>query len=72
MQGPQGLHLLVKEEAFREGLMKEQINGNTFLTAFSGLEISCSLLFFKIFVDSSFIQGGKNFIPLCFQHTDGL
>lgn len=51
MQGPQGLHLLVKEEAFREGLMKEQINGNKFLITFSGLETPCSSPFFKIFVN---------------------
>lgn len=56
MQGPRGLHLLVKEEALGEGLMKEQVYGNKFLPSFSGLGAPCSLSSY------SFLQGGENII----------
>lgn len=72
IQGPQSLHLHVKEEAFREGLMKEQINEINSLQHFQGWGLLCSFLISKLFPGCSFLQGGNNSIPLGFQLIHGL
>lgn len=71
-QGLQGLHLPVKEEAIREGLMEEQINEVNSLQYSGGWELLCSFLISTCSADYSFLQGGKNSIPLRFQLPDGL
>lgn len=54
-QGPQGLHLPVKEEAFREGLMKVQINEINSLQHSQGWELLCSFFFFVCFLSPNFL-----------------